>query len=332
MNRLLAACAACLLAACATGGTPPSSVFAFALLGDAPYRRADEPRFAAMLRQLDDDDTLHFVLHAGDIKGGGESCADALLLRRLAQLRAMRKALVYTPGDNEWTDCHRPAAGRFHPLERLAALRRLAFADPQRSFGRYPLALQSQAAEPPHRQFVENARFSHGDVVFVSLHAVGGNNGLQPWRGIDSGDRAEAPRAERVAEFEQREQANLAWLRAAFAQARATSATAVVVLMHANPRFELPAGDRARAGFERLIDELSRQSRDFGRPVLLAHGDGHVFIDDLPLAEAEPPAANLRRVQTYGYPWLGWVRIEVDRRRPEVFAVRLGVLAEPDQR
>src|SRR5690606_35598316 len=36
--------------------------------------------------------------------------------------------LVYTPGDNEWTDCHRSRAGGFDPLERLAALRSLFFA------------------------------------------------------------------------------------------------------------------------------------------------------------------------------------------------------------
>ena len=31
--------------------------------------------------------------------------------------------LLYTPGDNEWTDCHRPAAGTYNPLERLDAVR-----------------------------------------------------------------------------------------------------------------------------------------------------------------------------------------------------------------
>ena len=34
-----------------------------------------------------------------------------------------RTRSCYTPGDNEWTDCHRPAAGGYVPTERLARLR-----------------------------------------------------------------------------------------------------------------------------------------------------------------------------------------------------------------
>ena len=31
--------------------------------------------------------------------------------------------LVYTPGDNEWTDCHRANNGAYDPLERLGVVR-----------------------------------------------------------------------------------------------------------------------------------------------------------------------------------------------------------------
>jgi hypothetical protein len=316
------------LVGCVTGsGLPPSPPFSFALLGDAPYEVADEQRFAAMLRQIDDDPSLRFVLHVGDLKGSGESCSDALLRRRLAQLRSLRKAVVYTPGDNEWADCHRAAAGRFHPLERLAALRRIAFADAGRSLGQAPLPVQSQARSSKHHEFAENLLFVHGGVVFVTLHVVGSNNGLEPWRGTDAVDSRQAPRADQRAAFAQRQSANLDWLKAAFERAEAVGAAGIVVLMQANPRFDLPAGHPERAGFEALIAALHRQATPFRRPVLLAHGDRHVFQVDEPLAEAMPPAPNLLRVQTHGHPWIGWVRVTVDRRRRDLFEVRHGGFA-----
>lgn len=277
-----------------------------------------------MLEQLNEDPSLQFILHVGDIKGGDEPCSDELLRRRLAQFDLVRTALVYTPGDNEWTDCHRAAAGGFHPLERLAALRRFAFANPQRSFGQRPLALRSQADSGPYREFIENALFEHGGVVFATLHVVGSNNGLEAWSGIDRRDRREQPRADRLAAFMRRQEANRAWLAQAFARAEATGAIALVVAMQANPRFELAAGSRPQAGFDALIDDLARLAHRFGRPVLLAHGDRHLYLVDRPLAGAQPPVPQLRRVQTFGNPWLLWVRIDVDRRRHEVFDIRPG--------
>lgn len=312
------------LAACAkTSGTAPGG-FSFALLGDAPYGVDQEERFAAMLRQIDDDPSLRFVLHVGDLKGGGEPCTDALLRRRLAQLAIVRTAVVYTPGDNEWTDCHRAAAGRFDPLERLALLRRLAFHRPGETLGRQPMKVQSQADSAAFAEFAENVRFNYGGVVFTTLHVVGSNNDFEPWRGIDPADRTQQPRADRIAEFERRQQANLDWLRQAFDLAESSSAIAVVVLMQANPRFELAPGDPGRAGFEALISELHRQAAQFGRPVLLAHGDRHLYLVDRPLAQATPSAPNLVRVQTYGHPWIRWVRIDVDRAAPDIFRIRSG--------
>ena len=38
--------------------------------------------------------------------------------------------LIYTPGDNEWTDCHRRSNGGYDPLERLGRLRDVLFDEP----------------------------------------------------------------------------------------------------------------------------------------------------------------------------------------------------------
>jgi len=207
---------------------------------------------------------------------------------------------------------------RAHPLERLEALRRLAYPAPGRSLGQAPLALQSQTGFP------ENARFTYGRVVFVALHVIGSNNALEPWE-TPTAIASAAPRDGQLAAFRQREAANVAWLAAAFGQASASDAIAVVVLMQANPRFELPPGDRRRAGFEAVVDALGRLAGEFGRPVLLLHGDGHVYLVDRPLADGSPPVPNLRRVQAFGYPWTEWIRIEVDSASATVFDISIGV-------
>lgn len=318
MLRALLAATALLLAACARHvATPQAGSFSFALVGDVPYSVGAEQRFARMLRQIDDDPSVRFVLHAGDLKGSDEPCSDELLGRRLAQLRAAGKALVYTPGDNEWTDCHRASAGGHDPLERLAALRRLAYPEPDHSLGRAPLALQSQAGFP------ENVRFAYGRVAFVTLHVTGSNNGLEPW-GAGTVAQASAVHEEQQAAFLGREAANLAWLEDAFARTRADEAIGVVVLMHANPRFELPLGSARRAGFEAVVGALARLAAGSGRPVLLLHGDHHLFIDDRPLAGASPPVPNLRRVQAFGHPFMEWIRIDVDPASAALFGVSVG--------
>ena len=63
----------------------------------------------------------------------------------------------------------------------------------------------------------------------------------------------------------------------------------------------------------------------FGRPVLLVHGDFHEFVIDRPFAvsqgEIEPPRyANITRLQVYGAPELRAVRVDVDTQTPWVFS------------
>jgi len=327
--RALGALGVALAFACTSASAQTSSAaFSFALIGDTPYGAAAEHRLAAILREIDDDPSVRFVLHAGDLKDGGEPCTDELLRRRLTLMQEVSGALVYAPGDNDWTDCHRAGAGRFHPLERLAALRGLAFADHTRSMGKRPLLLRSQADAESHGEFVENVRFVHERVMFLTLHVVGSRNALAPWHGIDPGDSAEVPRRDRIAAFEERQAANLSWLEAAFGSAQRSGAIAVVVLMHANPRFDLPPGQPHRAGFEAVIQALRRLSLRFAGPVLLAHGDGHFFVVDRPLASESPPVGNLLRVQSWGEPLSGWIRIDVDPARTGVFEISNGARSQ----
>lgn len=205
--------------------------FAFALIGDLPYGDEQVVRFERLIDEINRDPRVRFVLHAGDIKGGGERCDDRRIQARFTQFQRFRQAFIYTPGDNEWTDCHRISNGSFNPLERLEFLRRTFFPDPDRSTGRHPIPVISQARMTGFEPFVENVMFSRGGVVFGTLHVVGSNNDLAPWTGFDPADSVDSPRPDRIAEFESRRDAALAWLEAVFAKADAENAKGIFLTM-----------------------------------------------------------------------------------------------------
>src|SRR5438552_812055 len=106
--------------------------FTFGLIGDLAYSPAEEPLLANVLAELNRT-PLAFVVHVGDLGSPrAGSCTDELWARRLAQFRASANPLIYTPGDNEWTDCHaQQGVPGGDPLERLAKLRSLFFAGEQ---------------------------------------------------------------------------------------------------------------------------------------------------------------------------------------------------------
>jgi Calcineurin-like phosphoesterase len=101
--------------------------FSLALIGDMPYGASREAPFARLVSEINRDHDIDFVMHAGDIKAGSERCDDTLILHRFSLYQTLRRPFVFTPGDNEWTDCHRVSNGQYNPLERLAFLRSVFF-------------------------------------------------------------------------------------------------------------------------------------------------------------------------------------------------------------
>src|SRR4051794_28097149 len=153
--------------------------FNFMALGDTPYfLPGDYDAFGRLIARVN---TLKpaFTLHVGDIISGQTRCDDALFLMVRDMFATFDGALVYTPGDNEWTDCHRPNSGRFDPVERLARVREMFFADPTRSLGKAPIKVTPQSADARYAKFIENARWERAGVVFATLHIPGSNNNLQ---------------------------------------------------------------------------------------------------------------------------------------------------------
>ncbi len=290
-------------ASAAPGGPRGAAPTTIALLGDTPYGDAQRVQFPALVQDVDADPRVRLVLHAGDVKSGSTTCDDARFADLAALYGTFDDPFVLTPGDNEWTDCHRPAAGRYVPTERLEAVRDVFYPEPGRTLGSRTMSVISQAmAQPQHAAYVENVMFERSGVVFATVHVVGSENDLEPWAGI--GDRP----AERLAEFDARRAANLAWISAAFEEAERTGAAGVVLLMQAEPL--------ASPGFQAERDLIVREATEFGRPVLLAHGDEHRYEEEFGYAGVP----NLTRLETFGDTATEWLRLTVDPRTPEVFS------------
>ena len=301
----------------------PASAFEFAAIGDLPYSEADSLGFDRLRDRINAED-LAFVLHVGDIKGGGSSCDDAALESRVRMFSTFRHPFLLLPGDNEWTDCHRGQAGGWSPLERLARLRSLFFSPPGRTLGGGSLPVVSQASDPAYAEFPEHTRWTLGGVVFVGLHLVGSDNAM-----ADFPDRG----PENDAEVERRTRAAIAWMAAAFQQARETGAGALLVAMQANPRFETDQRKDPPQVFTEFLRVLAEETADFGRPVVLVHGDSHYFRVDKPLAglTSHRSLSNFTRLEVFGSPNMHWVRVQVDREDPQVFRFHPEIIPEHAQ-
>ena len=320
------------LGMCATGYSQPRTTqdpsprtFAFALIGDLGYLPEQEPWLANLLTELNQT-PLAFVVHVGDLGAPRfGSCTNAFWARRLAQFQASAHPLIYTPGDNEWTDCHeKEGAPGYEPLERLARLRTVFFPSDQ-SLGQrtMPLTRQSQMTDPVLAKYRENAQWRYGGVTFMTVHVVGSNNGLGR---TPEGDT----------EYAERNTANLAWLRQGFAQARATQSRALMLMQQANifPGFPPFPGqpDVQPSGFTDLRALLEQETIAFGKPVVLVHGDSHFFRIDKPLGPrgrvvTTPAIENFTRVETFGQPNHHWVHVTVDMDDPQVFTFRQRIVA-----
>ncbi len=305
----------------------------FAMIGDTNYSAAEAPKVDRVIAAINADKKVKFVLHNGDVKSGSSSCSDAYILGQFTQLNQLKKPWMYTPGDNEWTDCHRPKAGKFNPIERLAFVRKVFFPQPGYSLGPDPIKLTSQSKTAGFETFIENTLWQRAGVTFAMVHVIGSNNDLDPWTGIDAADSYASPRADRAAEFVAREKANLAWLDTIFDQAQKSKSAGVLIAMQANPNFELPVTDQQRAGFNNLLDKLTALTLAFGKPVVLTHGDSHYTRVDKPLLaatmESGPQSVeNFTRVETFGSPNVHWLRVTVDKKDANVFRVEQRMITE----
>ena len=290
LRTISKAIACCMLWAAVT--VAAAADFTFAALGDTPYTAEEETGFIAMIAELNRE-PLAFVVHVGDFKNGHSACSDEVFLQRKQWFELSRHPFVFVPGDNDWTDCWRNAAGGYRPLERLRKLRELFFAEAA-SLGQRRLALARQTEAKRAHPYREHARWVHGGILFATLNVPGGDNNF-------TRDRAE---------FRARDAAVRDWIRQSFRMAREQQLAGVVLLMQANP---WAAAGARRHGYVPLLETLVGETTDFPGEVVLIHGDTHRFRVDRPLLHPDTrrPLANFIRIEVFGSPSVNWVRVRV---------------------
>jgi len=202
------------------------------------------------------------------------------------------------------------------PLERLAKVRAMFYPD-GRSLGQRTIPVESQSKDAQFTKYRENLRWTIGDVTFATLHIVGSNDNFGRTPAMD-------------AEQTERKVANIAWMRAAFAAAKAAGSRGIVLMTQANPGFEnyWPPAAKSRyfspfvprgqpvpsypAAFDDYITALGQELESYDKPVAYLHGDTHLFRIDKPLYSKKTNRAfeNFTRVETFGDPDTHWVTVD----------------------
>ncbi len=358
MRRIIAsggviAALALVPAALAGNGTPinrgSANVLTMAVYGDAPYGTTptDTAQFQAMpgfIGSINQDPKVRQVLHIGDIHSGKQYCTEAYDRSIFDLFAGFKDPLVYTPGDNEWTDCHKKAegGGMYNPMTRqidyvrdangnlvdyaggdplanLALVRSTFFPVAGETLGGRRKRVISQAdaydpAYPSDAAFVENVMWEQSKVLFVTVNIPGGsNNDNDVWYGEPS---MSARQSREVAE---RTGADLRWIDAAFAQARADGVEAVLIGSQAD-MWDNEKGPAHQAGYEPFVSSLASHTTDFGKPVLLLNGDSHEYLSDNPLSPSNAvhpgyDVPNFHRIVVHGSKFpLEWLRLTIDPR------------------
>jgi len=151
----------------------------------------------AVNRPHHSEPSIEFTVHIGDIKAGNTLCEDNVYLNNFAYFNSFENPVIFTPGDNEWTDCHRANNGSMDPLDRLLLLRTLFF-DGNKSLGQKRVPLFKDRAP-----YVENSIWRQRPAMFVTLHQSGSNNNRDRKTGLyaDLTDSEYAARNESNMEF-----------------------------------------------------------------------------------------------------------------------------------
>ena len=330
----------------------PNAKISVAVYGDAPYGTSptDTTQFdatPAFVDTINADPDVELVLHVGDIHSGKQYCTEAYDRAVFDLWTRFSDPLVYTPGDNEWTDCHKPAEGggaynattgaidyvldangnpvdyaKGDPIANLDLIRSIFFPKPGVSLGGRKKLLLSQHflfdwRHPADAAYAENVLWAQSGVVFVTINVPGGsNNDNDVWYGAPAQTQAQAQ------ENAERTGADLRWIETAFAVAKLARARAVLIQMQAD-MWDNEKGPAHQAAYEPLIASIASHTTSFGRPVLMFNGDSHVYLSDNPLSAADPlnfihpgyDVSNFHRIVVHGSTLpLEWLKLTIDPR------------------
>ncbi len=326
------------------------NVLTVAVYGDAPYGLTptdDSQTLAtpAFIASINADPKVDLVLHVGDIHSGKQFCTEAYDRTVFDLWKAYKDPVIYTPGDNEWTDCNKAGEGggtynkttqeidyvldsdgqpvnyaKGDPVANLDLIRDIFFSVPGQSLGgrKKHVLSQSEAfnrAYPTDAEYVENVMWEQSNTMFVTINLPGGsNNDTDVWYAAPTATAAQ------LAETANRTGADLRWLEAAFARAAADGVGAVLIQAQAD-MWDPEKGAAHQAQFEPFVAKIAELTQAFGKPVLMFNGDSHVYKSDNPLSLFDPANAmhpgygveNFHRIVVHGSTFpLEWLRLTVD--------------------
>lgn len=265
--------------------TGSREAYTIAIIGDIPYGAQKLAELPDLIALMNADPKVDLVAHLGDIKAGSNSpCTDDYFNMIRALFDTFKDPLVYTPGDNEWVDCHVASKnnGLYTPTERLQAVRTLFFPTPGQTLGGRRKQVLTEGDDPANSAYVENVMWMESQVVFATLNLQGSNDDLASWGTSLPADASSYP--SQAQERASRIQANTAWLNKAFALATANGAAGVVLLFQA----DMWDATSALSGFDDVVRQIGLLAQDFGKPVLILEGDSHSFRVDQPYTTSSP--------------------------------------------
>jgi hypothetical protein len=335
---------------CSVPGAGSTAASTMAVYGDAPYGTtptdtSQTVATPAFISSVNADAAVSLVLHVGDIHSGKQFCTQAYDQTVFDMWKSYQSPVVYTPGDNEWTDCNKAGEGgglynavtqqidfvkdsngvpvdyaNGDPVANLALIRSIFFPQAGMSLGvqKMPVLSQAQFNDPAHpadANYIENVMFEKSKVLFVTINLPGGSNNDD-----DAWYVAPTKSAAQIQEAADRTGANLRWLDAAFTQAQADGVVAVVIQAQAD-MWDNSGTVAHEALYEPFVQSMASHTTAFGKPVLLFSGDSHVYRSDNPLSAADPlnfmhpgyNVPNFHRVIVHGSTFpLEYLRVTVD--------------------
>ena len=344
--------------------------FSFAVMGDTAYYMQDEERLIRLIHHVLNKEELAFVVHVGDQQNdpsgtdiGLSSTPSTPIALTAAQfipkrhiLWQIRHPFIITPGDNDWADTIREPDGPLigqapfppnpDPIATLESFRDVYYR--QGTNVKFPFKMVSQSKEQPqYSEFIENKRWIYQGIVFLTLHTISLNNGLEPGPSpFPSAVQAVIDESVGNGSFQGRINAGEAWLTEAFNVADAIDAKGIVIFTHVPTSgtsmrgvydFRTPTG-----GYEGLMTIMRNRTLEClpkKRQVLVCFGDGHFFTisKPLPVGGTYPPTdttaqdlnllPNFTAIETPGSSFTritgaqGRVKIEVDFKKPSLFSI-----------
>ncbi|MDC1311992.1 metallophosphoesterase [Burkholderiales bacterium] len=287
----------------------------FIVLGDMPYGNQPEveEQYRALIERVNNENA-DFVIHLGDIKSGSTMCSDDFYIRQKQLFMRFTAPFFYTPGDNEWTDCHRANNGAYDPLDRLKKLRQVLF-DESYFAQNASLGVQSQGdLMGDFSDYIENQMWITSQTVFLLIHVVGSNNNMDS--GTPSGEH----------EFLLREKANKEWINKAFDLMQEDRISDLVVMFHGDPFVDwmMPQPSLIYPGFLETVEaSLFEMAMKTDKKILIIHGDTHQYKWDHPFYGAGLKGENVSRLVVPGARDMRAVKISIQRTKENYYSHNL---------